>query len=894
MATIALTMLAETQQMRKGIDSVNDRLGVMGKTVSGVGRMIKGLAVGFIAFKAASIVTNSIKDASAAIAEQDKLLAQTQATLKSTGGAAGVTAKEILGLSDAIEKKSLIDAEQIQAGQNMLLTFTNIRNEAGKGNDIFTQTTKTMADLSTAMGQSTKSSALQLGKALNDPIKGISALSRVGVSFTEDQKKQVAAMVKNNNTMGAQKLILAELNKEFGGSAKAAGDTFAGKVKHLKDVWEGFVESLVRKAIPVLAKVVDFMSKNLPVAIAAGTKAFAKAREALAPYVAQLIAAGQSLAKSLLPALMTVASVLVGTVLPAFKGLVDGLIKYQAVVVPVVAGIVAMVAAYKTYMAVANAVKAVQAAWIGVQIALNVAMTANPIGLIVLALVGLAAALVVAYKKSDTFRAIVDKTFSFLKNAVSVAIDFVKSHWKLILGILIGPIAIAAVLIIKHWDKIKNATKAAWNFVKTIVTTYLDAVKAVISTYLSAYKAVITGAWNVLKTVTKAAWNAFKTIITTEINAAMKIVSAIKSKVTGALSGARTLLLNAGKAIIDGLIDGLETGVAKVEGLLKKITDKIPDWKGPKNRDKKLLSPTGKLIMASLVKGFEDGRDGIKKSLGEVTDLIEKHFDKRFKNDKEAAQRSKAAIKSLANETKALQKNAKKREAIYAKLEKAKDRLDDLKNASKDYAKSVKDALVDYASITNLNTAYTAKGITGGLQARLEKLKQFASLIKRLKAMGVNQTTLDQIVSGGVEGGLAVAQALVTGGQNAVNDINSIQDQINAVSAGIGTTTADALYGAQIKAAEGYVKGLEKQKKRLEAVAENMGKAFVRAVEKALKTPAPKAAAKAVAPAAKTASPVTVNINGPVVGTDKKALANELLRLLQNGDAQNKRALVNA
>jgi hypothetical protein len=80
--------------------------------------------------------------------------------------------------------------------------------------------------MSVALGQDTKSSAIQLGKALNDPIKGVTALQRVGVSFTASQKDQIKTLVDSGKTMDAQKLILRELNKEFGGSAKAAATPF--------------------------------------------------------------------------------------------------------------------------------------------------------------------------------------------------------------------------------------------------------------------------------------------------------------------------------------------------------------------------------------------------------------------------------------------------------------------------------------------------------------------------------------------------------------------------------------------------------------------------------------------------------------------------------------------
>src|SRR6266542_726237 len=134
----------------------------------------------------------------------------------------------------------------------MLLTFTNIRNETGKGNDIFTQSTKTLIDMATALGQDIPKSAIQMGKALNDPIKGMTALRRVGVTFTEQQTDQVKAMVKSGNLLGAQKLILRELTSEFGGSA-AAQATSSGKMRVAMD---NLAESIGGVLAPVITALI--------------------------------------------------------------------------------------------------------------------------------------------------------------------------------------------------------------------------------------------------------------------------------------------------------------------------------------------------------------------------------------------------------------------------------------------------------------------------------------------------------------------------------------------------------------------------------------------------------------------------------------------------------------
>ena len=217
-----------------------------------------------------------------------KVAGQTAAVLKSTGGAANVTAKHVDSLAQALLEKSGVDDEVIQSGENLLLTFRNIRNEAGKGNDIFDQATKATLDLSVALGQDMKSSAIQVGKALNDPVKGMTALSRVGVSFTKAQKDMVKGMVKTGDTIGAQKVILAELTKEFGGSAAAAGKTMPGQMNILRQNFNNLAGTIVQTLAPALAVVTKFfiehpaMVKVLTIAILALAAAMVALNVALA------------------------------------------------------------------------------------------------------------------------------------------------------------------------------------------------------------------------------------------------------------------------------------------------------------------------------------------------------------------------------------------------------------------------------------------------------------------------------------------------------------------------------------------------------------------------------------------------------------------------------------
>jgi hypothetical protein len=231
---------------------------------------------------ATALVRGSKAVVDAAI-NQNKANAQTAAVIKSTGGAAHVTAKQVGELSGAISQQTGIMDDTVQASANMLLTFRNIRNEVGKGNDIFNQATKVVTDMSVALGQDGVKSAIQLGKALNDPIHGLTSLMRVGVTFTEAQKKQIKTLVEHGHALEAQKVILKELNAEFGGSAAAqatAGAKAAAAWDNLKEVIGGALLPVLNKLAAWFATAAVFLTKhktltnNLTVAVLALAVAF--------------------------------------------------------------------------------------------------------------------------------------------------------------------------------------------------------------------------------------------------------------------------------------------------------------------------------------------------------------------------------------------------------------------------------------------------------------------------------------------------------------------------------------------------------------------------------------------------------------------------------------------
>lgn len=217
---------------------------------------LKTVAAGVAGFAAFDFVKGSV-DAAREAAQSLRL---TAAVITSTGGAAGLSAEDVHGLAEKLGELDGVQGDVIQSGANVLLTFTNIRNQSGAGNDIFDQATQSALDLSAAMHQDLQSSVVQLGKALNDPVKGVTALQRVGVTFTAQQKEQIKTLVAHNDTLGAQKIVLGELQKEFGGAGAAAADP----AQKAAVAWKDFQEQIGAQLLPAISSLLGVLMSFLP------------------------------------------------------------------------------------------------------------------------------------------------------------------------------------------------------------------------------------------------------------------------------------------------------------------------------------------------------------------------------------------------------------------------------------------------------------------------------------------------------------------------------------------------------------------------------------------------------------------------------------------------------
>jgi hypothetical protein len=226
----------------------------MGQGISRAAGTIAKIGIGAGVAGIAAIAVN-VKAGVEALNELENVTVATNTVLKSTDGVAGQTADGIRKMSEGFEDlNATMDDKVIQSGANMLLTFTNVREKA------FEPALEAALNMNEAMGggpDGLQTTIIQVGKALNDPIKGVGALRRVGVQLSEQQEDQIKTLVEQNDLYGAQQIILDELATQFGGRFAAAGDTAEGKMAALSDRVEDLQKALAGPLLPAIDRVRD-------------------------------------------------------------------------------------------------------------------------------------------------------------------------------------------------------------------------------------------------------------------------------------------------------------------------------------------------------------------------------------------------------------------------------------------------------------------------------------------------------------------------------------------------------------------------------------------------------------------------------------------------------------
>ncbi|MEG3165537.1 phage tail length tape measure family protein [Sphingomonas sp. PB2P19] len=241
---LRVTLGIDTAAFNDGLNIAQKRMTATGKNFQAIGGKIATAGAGMtaaISLPFAALVKSSIP----AAVESQQALAQVTAAVASMGAASGRSVAQLQEQAGALQSLSNFDDDDILKSVTAnMLTFGNVSGEA------FDRAQLAAINLSARMGTDLQSAALMVGKALNDPVKGLSALGRAGIQFTADQKEQIKAMVAGGNAAGAQAIMLRELERQFGGAAKAQRDATPDAA--MQEQWRTLQENIGAVALKVM------------------------------------------------------------------------------------------------------------------------------------------------------------------------------------------------------------------------------------------------------------------------------------------------------------------------------------------------------------------------------------------------------------------------------------------------------------------------------------------------------------------------------------------------------------------------------------------------------------------------------------------------------------------
>jgi hypothetical protein len=336
---MALSIPIITEYVGTGLDKFKKELAQAETNTQKAGLVIKKAMLPAVAAVGAfgGFMVNAARGAEDARIANEKL-----GSVLGTMGFGDAT-KRVSAYAESLEKTIAVDADVIKATQTKLATFSNLSKTVRTAGGAFDRATKAALDMASAGFGTAEGNAVQLGKALQNPIKGITALAKSGIDFTDQEKEKIKALTESGNLLEAQNMILQAVEKQVGGTAENSASSFDKMKFALAGVSDTFGDML----LPII--------------------------DAIAPKLAAVSAWAQEN-----PELMKL-------VVGAFLGLTAAVI------------------------------------------ALNIAMSLNPITLIALAFAGVIGLLVVAYARFKSFRTIVDTVFDAMKVGVEFTVSAVSS-----------------------------------------------------------------------------------------------------------------------------------------------------------------------------------------------------------------------------------------------------------------------------------------------------------------------------------------------------------------------------------------------------------------------------------------------------------------------------------
>lgn len=453
----------------------------------------------------------------------------------------------------------------------------------------------------------------------------------------------------------------------------------------------------------------------------------------------------------------------------------------------------------------------------------------SPIGLVVVAIAGLVAGAIYAYKHFEGFRKVVDDTFKTISTSARMAFGWLKENWKQIVDVITQPLQIAVGFVQRHFNTIKGIFESTFQVIKGIVQVFAGLFTGDWGRMWEGVKNIVAGAGKLIigqiKLLVGLIWDTFKGLPGMMLQLGKNIVEGLwngmlsmggwlmdkmKGWASGIVNGIKgffgisspsKVMAELGVNVSEGLAIGIEKGSRLVEQTSSKLVKKTLNAavKQAKNaqkvfdtiRDAAVKSLDEMKDKAQTVIDFAKGISDSMKSVGSITGF-----------DTTANASAVEDLKSIDEQMLAQQERVNKaREALNkARVSKEKDAADEILQANKDLNDEMDSlgkmsASRDAAAAKVQSTKVTASNVIGDMASRLAMIKKFGEQLQALKDLGLNNSSLQQIISAGPEAGSEIAGALLSEGASAVGQVNSLESQLGNVAASIGDIGSMSQFG---------------------------------------------------------------------------------------------------
>ena len=335
------------------------------------------------------------------------------------------------------------------------------------------------------------------------------------------------------------------------------------------------------------------------------------------------------------------------------------------------------------------------------------------------------------------------------------------------------------------------------------------------------------------------AFSTAESAVSSGISDVLTFLGGLPGKIKGVFASAGTWLLAAGKAIVEGLIQGIgsmaSSAVSAAQHIGSSILGAVTGFLGIHSPSKKMIT-IGQQTIAGLLIGLQGGQSAVSAAAAAMGNAVagpDSAITGAIAKLRAYIPKGDTGLNKWLNaQNTKLQGLAARRGVLESEIQQSEQ---------------VAQAAIQAASIMNAPGAATAtpadpvttQQVVSGMQIQAQQAKAFAQQIMQLQKMGLNATSLSQIIQGGAASGLPIAQAITSGGKTAVSQLNQLQQQVHDSASKLGDAAGPAMYQAGVDAAKGLAAGLKSQLSAVDAAMEQLAQSIVNTIKKKLKISSP-------------------------------------------------------